>query len=75
VRQIKFADACAESSPRVDVITLAIKLHYARVAIAVGDVNVTVPGEGDVGGPVKQPVCFCASIDSAEDEQNVAGRV
>jgi hypothetical protein len=52
VRQIKFADACAEFSPSLDLITEAIKLHYAGVAIAIGDVNVAVPGEGDIGGLV-----------------------
>jgi hypothetical protein len=75
VRQIEFADASAEFSPSLAVITLAIKLHFTKVAIAIGDVNVAAPGKGYIGGLVKPPVCFRASIDSAEDEPNVAGGV
>lgn len=75
VRQIKFAGAGSELSPRLEIIAIAIKLYDARIAVTIGHVNVAVPGEGHVGGLVEQPVCFCAGVDSAENQQDVAGGI
>src|ERR1039458_7612278 len=75
MRQVEFSDACSVLSPGFDVISIAVKLHDARIAIAVRHVNVAVLCEGHIRGLVEQPICLCSGVDSAEDQQDIAGRV
>ncbi len=75
MRQIEFADACSVFSPSLDEVTVTIKLYDTRIAIAIRYVNISVLRESHVGGLVEQPICLCPGVDSAQNQQDIAGRV
>src|ERR1700721_2948877 len=48
---------------------------YDAVVPAVGHIDIAVFRESHIGWPVKEPVCFCCSVDSSQNQQHVTGRV
>src|SRR5208282_1700650 len=75
MRQVEFTNACAVFSPCLDVVSVAIELYDARIAIAIRHVNVAILCESHVGRLVEQPVCLGAGVDSTQHQQNITGRI
>src|SRR5208282_2035232 len=66
VRQVEFTAAASEFPPRLDVVSIAVELDDAGIAITVSHVYVAISCERHIGRFVEQPVCFRAGVDSPQ---------
>src|SRR6266849_1653471 len=53
MRRVKLAGPGAALAPIQQIFPFARKFHYARVAVAIGNINLALRREGDVGGTVE----------------------
>jgi len=73
VGEVQLAGALAWCAPLAETVAVGIIFEDAGVAVAIGDEEVAIGGEGDVGGAVELAFCFGLFADGEIEEDFTLG--